>query len=158
MDDRNSDVALSVPRDQLSPLGELFFLRLPAAAATRPEKAKRDIGQHRKAREQVVKHLPQPMQPMGYAEDGVIRFKPNEIVVRLLEDSQERGRIDMNTIRNWAAQGAVSEDDLVQFVQLIGYSVSGIGDLDYFPHHKLVDIDREADKVWRSRHGGKNDG
>jgi hypothetical protein len=96
------------------------------------------------------------MQPIIIDADGVVRFRANKIVERLLEDSTERGRIDMNTIKIWLDQGEVSQDDMVQFVQLIGYSVSGIGDLDYVPHDKLVDIDREADKVWRSRHGGKN--
>lgn len=101
-----------------------------------------------------MKDLPHPMQPVGYDADGVIRFKPNEIVVRLLEDSTERGRIDMNTIKIWVDEGWVSLDDLIQFVQLIGYSISGVGDLDYVPHDKLVDFDREADKVWRNRNGG----
>ena len=92
------------------------------------------------------------MQPIGW-DDGVIRFKPNPIVVALLEDSQERGRIDMRTIRMWVETGRASVEDLVQFVQLLGYSVSGFGDLDYVPHHTLVEIDRLADKVWRERKG-----
>lgn len=94
-----------------------------------------------------------PMQPLGLV-DGVIRFKGNPIIQFLLEDSQERGRIDMTTIRMWVDQGRVSVEDLVQFVQLLGYSVSGMADLDYVPDHILADIDREADKVWRNRNGG----
>ena len=96
------------------------------------------------------------MQPIEFDDDGVIRFKPNKIVEKLLEDYAERGRIDMKTIKIWHAEGLVSTDDLIQFVQLIGYSISGVGDLDYVPHDKLVDFDREADKVWRNRNGGQN--
>ena len=100
-----------------------------------------------------MKNLPNPLQPIGYDEDGVIRFKPNKIVELLYEDSVERGRIDMNTIAIWQQTGRVSADDMVQFVQLLGYSVSGMGDLHYVPHNKLVEIDQEADKVWRGRKG-----
>lgn len=96
--------------------------------------------------------LHHPSQPIGWS-DGVIRFKPNPIVVALLEDSMERGRIDMATIRIWATEGWATTEDLVQFVQLLGYSVSSMADLDYVPQHMLVDIDREADKVWLDRNG-----
>lgn len=92
------------------------------------------------------------MQPMGWSE-GAIRFKANPIVVLLLEDSTERGRIDMTTIRLWVSEGRASVEDLVQFTQLLGYSVSGMADLDYVPHHTLVEIDQAADKVWRNRKG-----
>jgi hypothetical protein len=94
-----------------------------------------------------------PMQPIIVADDGVIRFKPNKIVELLLEDSTERGRIDMNTIAVWLGERRVSVEDMVQFAQLLGYSVSGMGDLDYVPHDILVVIDEEADKVWRNRKG-----
>lgn len=94
--------------------------------------------------------LQQPLQPLGWS-DGVMRFKPNPIVVRLLEEAQERGRIDMNTIRMWVTTGGISVDDLVHFVQLLGYSVSSMGDLDYVPHDKLVEIDQAADAVWKQR-------
>lgn len=93
------------------------------------------------------------MQPIGWSA-GAIRFKANPIVVGLMEDALERGRLDMAAIRTWVAQGRASNDDLVQFVQLLGYSVSAMGDLDYVPHRTLAEIDREADKVWLDRNGG----
>lgn len=99
-----------------------------------------------------VAELPQPMQPIGWS-DGVIRFKPNPIIVAMLEELSERGRVDLNTIRLWVTGGRATVDDLVQFVQLLGYSISGMADLDYIPHHTLVEIDREADKVWLTRNG-----
>ena len=110
--------------------------------------------QHRDAQglKPTVDGLRQPMQPIGWS-DGVIRFKPNPIVALLLEDATERGRLSIASIRVWVAEGRASADDMVQFVQLLGYSVSAMGDLDYVPHHTLVEIDREADKVWLDRNG-----
>lgn len=95
-----------------------------------------------------------PRQPLVWS-DGVMRFKANPIVVALLEDSQERGRIDMNTIRLWVSEGRATVDDLLQFVQLLGYSVSSMGDLDYVPSGILVEIDQEADSLWKDRQKGE---
>ncbi len=67
--------------------------------------------------------LPQPHQPLGLDEDGVLRFKQNKIVRFLLE----MGPFDMNKI----AMMTFSVEDRVQFAQLIGYSRSGFGDLSY---------------------------
>lgn len=97
-----------------------------------------------------VADLHQPMQPMGW-DDGVIRFKANPIIVAMLEELSERGRVDLNTIRLWVSEGRATAADLVQFVQLLGYSASSMSDLDYVPHHILVEIDLEADKVWLDR-------
>lgn len=99
-----------------------------------------------------VEDLRHPLQPIGWS-DGVIRFKANPIVVALLEDSQERGRIDLTTIRRWVSDGLATAEDLAQFVQLLGYSVSSMGDLDYIPQHILVEIDQTADTVWLNRNG-----
>jgi len=59
-----------------------------------------------------------PIQPLI---DG--RFKKNVIVDRILEE----GGIDLNQIALWD----VSQDDRIQFAQLIGYSLSGFGTLSY---------------------------
>lgn len=50
--------------------------------------------------------------------DGVARFTENEIVA---------GQFDMNQI----ARMNFDDEDRAQFAQLIGYSVSGYGDLSY---------------------------
>lgn len=63
-----------------------------------------------------------PIQPVVLAHN-VIRFKENKIVRLLLE----RGPFDMNAL----ALMDFSDDDRTQFAQLIGYSVSGFGDLSY---------------------------
>ena len=65
----------------------------------------------------------QPMQPVVLDDYSTIRFKPNVIVKRLLED----GPFDMNDIARWD----VSREDREQFAQLIGYSVSGFSELSY---------------------------
>lgn len=64
-----------------------------------------------------------PVQPLQEDSHGVLRFKSNGIVRRLLDD----GPFDMNTIALWD----VSQDDRIQFAQLIGYSLGGFGDLSY---------------------------
>lgn len=70
--------------------------------------------------------LPHPTQPVATAADGVTRFKANKIVRDLLDFASKHG-FDLNqiAIRNYP------EEDEVQFAQLIGYSVSGFGDLSY---------------------------
>ena len=64
-----------------------------------------------------------PIQPLISDEHGTTRFKANSIV-RLLLDS---GPFDMNDL---ARQG-FSDDDFVQFAQLIGYSLSGFSELSF---------------------------
>lgn len=67
--------------------------------------------------------MKKPLQPIYIDEYGTTRFEENEIVRRLLDE----GPFDMNDIAMWD----VSREDAEQFAQLIGYSVSGFGDLSY---------------------------
>ena len=67
-----------------------------------------------------------PMQPIVRAKDGVIRFRANPLVVHLLAFAEKLG-CDMNAL----AQVPCPQQDRAQFAQLIGYSVSGYGDLSY---------------------------
>lgn len=64
-----------------------------------------------------------PIQPLETDAQGVIRFKANAIVQFLLET----GPYDLNDI----ASRSFSIEDQEQFAQLIGYSLSGFGDLHY---------------------------
>lgn len=64
-----------------------------------------------------------PIQPLVKDKDGVLRFKGNAIVRNLLD----HGGIDMNKL----AAMDFSKDDRIQFAQLIGYSLSGFGELSY---------------------------
>lgn len=64
-----------------------------------------------------------PIQPLVKDEKGVLRFKKNAIVVYILDN----GGIDLNQI----AAIPFSQEDRDQFTQLIGYSLSGYGELSY---------------------------
>lgn len=70
-----------------------------------------------------------PIQPLELDDKGVLRFKRNKIVSRLLDE----GGIDMNKIAGWD----VPREDREQFAQLIGYSHSGAGDLSYMSNEVL---------------------
>ncbi|MCY1344551.1 hypothetical protein D9M68_19280 [compost metagenome] len=68
----------------------------------------------------------EPIQPVYLDANGHIRFLENRIVRDLL-DFASGYRYDLNWI---ACQGYTAEEHR-QFAQLIGYSVSGYGDLSY---------------------------
>lgn len=76
-----------------------------------------------------------PMQPILLV-DGIARFKQNAIVRFLLDTYPD---VDMNRL----ACIGFSEEDRSQFAQLIGYSVSGYGDLSY-----AIDVEK-ADEIVR---------
>jgi hypothetical protein len=67
--------------------------------------------------------LKHPIQPVADDGTGILRFKPNAIVGYLLD----AGPFDLNTL---TAMHFPAED-WEQFAQLIGYSLSGAGDLSY---------------------------
>ena len=67
-----------------------------------------------------------PIQPISKDKNGVTRFEENKIVQFLLDRTREHG-IDLNLI----SRMNFSQEDREQFAQLIGYSVSGFGELDY---------------------------
>ena len=62
-------------------------------------------------------------QPIHFDDSGVVRFKDNKIVRYLLD----AGPFDLNDL----AKMNFSNNDRMQFAQLIGYSVSGFGSLSY---------------------------
>jgi glutathione S-transferase len=64
-----------------------------------------------------------PIQPLIKDDHGTLRFKKNAIVEYLLDQSG----IDLNAL----AGVAFSDEDRQQFAQLIGYSLSGYGELYY---------------------------
>lgn len=64
-----------------------------------------------------------PIQPLVTDGSGVLRFKENAVVRHLLDN----GKIDLNDL----ACLEFPQDDREQFAQLIGYSLSGYGDLSY---------------------------
>lgn len=64
-----------------------------------------------------------PIQPLELDDSGTVRFKPNKLVQYLLDN----GGIDMNHL----ARQQFTHDEREQFAQLIGYSLSGYGELSY---------------------------
>lgn len=70
---------------------------------------------------------------------NVARFKENKLVSYLLEKSGE----DMNKL----ARMHFSKDDQMQFAQLIGYSVSGYGDLPYASKKSVRKADKKVDEI-----------
>lgn len=66
-----------------------------------------------------------PIQPLANDEHGTLRFKANAIVRHLLDTHPT---CDMNRL----ACMDFTDDDRQQFAQLIGYSLSGYGELQSY--------------------------
>jgi len=71
-------------------------------------------------KEIIVKH---PIQPLSVDKEGVLRFKENKIIRYLLD----KGGVSLNDL----AVLNFSDNDREQLSQLIGYSLSGFGDLSH---------------------------
>lgn len=84
---------------------------------------------------EMAKH---PVQPVYEDENGVHRFKPNKII----QDMQEAGLIDLNKIA-----GKYPHDDICQLNQLIGYSVSGWGDLSTSSQLNMTRADIQEERL-----------
>lgn len=80
-----------------------------------------------------------PMQPLVRDKQGVIRFQENKIVRFLLD----AGPFDLNQL----GLMQFDDDDRMQLAQLIGYSVSGFGELDYAADEVVKAADDLADKL-----------
>ena len=65
-----------------------------------------------------------PIQPIYTDDHGIIRFRGNKVVQFLLDN----GGIDLNQL---TIECQNCPEDWEQFAQLIGYSLSGFGDLSY---------------------------
>jgi hypothetical protein len=93
-----------------------------------------------------------PMQPLVWDGD-IIRFKENKIVNFIKEWARENG-MGLNEL----AMMPFSEEDWEQFYQLIGFSVSGYGDLDLRPEvvaRADVEAERMIDYKERAKKGKK---
>ena len=71
--------------------------------------------------------------------DGVARFRRNRIVSLLLDG----GPFDLNQI----SKMEFSNEDYTQLMQLIGYSVSGYGELSTSPSKMVMKADMIVDKM-----------
>jgi hypothetical protein len=79
------------------------------------------------------------MQPVVRAADGTIRFKQNQIICDMQELCAKHG-LDLNEI----ACRDYSKDDRSQLMQLIGYSVSGYGNLSCSRAKHVMRADEKA--------------
>ena len=70
----------------------------------------------------------QPMQPLETDPNGRIRFRANSVVRYLLDEASAGRKCGMNEL---ACQDFPSEDRQ-QFAQLIGYSLTGYGELNSY--------------------------
>ena len=69
-----------------------------------------------------------PIQPTYTDEHGTLRFRENKIVRFLLDN----GGLDLNKLSGLGYPAPeFPREDWEQFAQLIGYSLSGFGDLSY---------------------------
>lgn len=75
-----------------------------------------------------------PIQPIERDSQGTVRFRVNKIVRFLLDN----GEFDLNDL----ARRDFPDEDWEQFAQLIGYSVSGFGDLSYARQETVEAVDR----------------
>jgi hypothetical protein len=91
----------------------------------------------------MAKRRPHPMQQIGFDDAGCARFRPNEIVRFLLSVGQAH-RAGLNEL---AASGRFSKDDWSQFMQQIGYSVSGWGDLGFATRREVRKADARAEQI-----------
>lgn len=86
-----------------------------------------------------------PIQPLVTTDAGIVRFKANHIVRDLLDFASAKG-FDLNEI----AKREYSRDDRQQFAQLIGYSLSGYGELRSY-------VDDDAFAAAEAMHYGEVD-
>lgn len=82
-------------------------------------------------------------QPMEVV-DGVVRFRANPIVRDLLDAASKGERLDLNEIWLRRSFRRYTQRDMRQFYQLIGYSVSGYGDMPLGLKH-IGRMDAKAD-------------
>jgi hypothetical protein len=88
-----------------------------------------------------------PMQPVVLTRDGIIRFKANEVVTALFNHAQNTG-LNMCDMRLRFTQ--CNNEDWSQFAQLIGYSVSGYGDLSYADDEIIHWADKCANEILKN--------
>lgn len=81
-----------------------------------------------------------PTQPIVLV-DGVVRFKGNEIVMRL----HREGTIDLNEID----LRGVPIEDVEQFWQLLGLTVSGYGELSFIRPETVERADEAAEEIMK---------
>ena len=81
-----------------------------------------------------------PIQPIEIDSKGVVRFKKNSLVCYLLY----AGPFDLNHL---AMLPNIPDEDHEQLAQLIGYSVSGFGGLNYANPETVAEADAVVQRL-----------
>jgi len=91
-----------------------------------------------------MKKTKHPMQPIEWS-GSIIRFKQNNIIDWL----HRCGKIDLNEIAAlyYNKKHGFTRDDMTQLNQLLGYSVSGFGDLSFVDKNVVRAADDIAAKM-----------
>lgn len=91
---------------------------------------------------------PFPDQPLVVDPYGVVRFMENRMVSYLL-DAARRSGVDLDALASMRVAGHFTDAEAQQLSQLIGYSVSGYGELSYVNEEDLQRVDEAVER--RSR-------
>lgn len=79
--------------------------------------------------------------------NGVARFMENRLVSAFVDAASNGRRYDLNQAAIDAAHGKYTDAEQMQLAQLIGYSVSGFGDLSYADKGVVRRSDRKVEKL-----------
>jgi len=93
-----------------------------------------------------------PIQPFIIDSQGVLRFKKNKIVDFLLDN----GGIDLNRLWRLWGSGLFPIEDMEQFYQLIGYSISGFNEMSNFTDETVNQINKLADEFRQQNEKNKS--
>jgi hypothetical protein len=87
------------------------------------------------------------MQPIIATYEGIARFRANKIVQWVLRQGKRGRKFDLNDI--------IVEDfpieDVEQFWQMLGYSLSGYGELSFIREETIAHADAEAERLGPDR-------
>lgn len=86
-----------------------------------------------------------PMQPIAIDEEGVARFRKNDVVDWLAT------KIDLDCVATAAHRFGFDPYDVAQFWQMLGYSISGYGELSFIPKSVVRKADEKETKLLRPR-------
>ncbi len=89
------------------------------------------------------KALRHPIQPLYVHDDDVLRFKRNALVCHLMDHGKAHG-CGLNELASMGDH--FTREDWEQFAQLIGYSLSGFGELSYVSDETYNAAERMARK------------
>jgi hypothetical protein len=85
-----------------------------------------------------VKHNQPPLQPI-VLDDGKARFVSNKVIVWMMEELRRKG----TTLNDYPFE-VFPIADIEQFYQLIGYSISGFGELSVVTTETFDRAERKA--------------